>query len=134
MRFPSLFFCALCTRCHAAALYAPPPSFIVATGPIERGVLAAVRDSLRGVPVDVPKLTQYCHRANPKWAASWAASGAAGAGAGAGAAATAVLSSALPAVIPCSVLHPQNRLCTVQVCACGVWLPSRCCRCRWFCC
>lgn len=122
-------------------------NFIVSTGPIERGVLTAVRDQVRGVPLDVPALSNLCHRANTSWASDWTgrggpsfaaqllamlrsrvqgASKAAGRkGATAAAvvgAAQPVLASALPPRIPCSVLHPQQPLCTVQ--AVATWVDA----------
>ena len=96
-------------------------------------------------PATSKQLTKYCHHANANWAQQWTTAGFStstwsqllpqllamlkaralgskaskrdSAAATAAAAATAVLTTPTPINIPCSVLHPQNSLCTVQVCS-----------------
>lgn len=63
-------------------------------GPIKSNVLQAVRDSCRGLPIDLPGILRYCEQAARK--------------------SFTPLSTALPAIVPCSVLHPQQLSCTLH--------------------
>lgn len=77
-----------------------PPSynkFIVNTGPISEFVLQVVRDANRGKAIDVKKVLQYVTKKGYKVPPGQV-----------------ILPSPHPHITPCSVLHPQNELCSVQ--------------------